>query len=89
VLTGVGGLLGVGCGFLVGPAVRTVRDLALRLFPEMMSALPPVIMELQPRIAWWSIIASLAISISVGVIFGLYPAMRAAYMDPIEALRHE
>jgi len=89
VLTGVGGLLGVGCGFLVGPAVRTVRDLAQRLFPDMMSALPPVIMELQPRIAWWSIIASLIIAIGVGVIFGLYPAMRAAYMDPIEALRHE
>ncbi len=89
VLTGVGGLLGVGCGFLVGPAVRTVRDLAQRLFPDMMSALPPVIMELQPRISWWSIIASLIISIGVGVIFGLYPAMRAAYMDPIEALRHE
>jgi len=64
--------------------VRTVRDLAQRLFPDMMSALPPVIMELQPRIAWWSIIA-----IGAGVIFGLYPAMRAAYMDPIEALRHE
>ena len=89
VLTGVGGLSGVGCGFLVGPAVRTVRDLAQRRFPDMMSALPPVIMELQPRIAWWSIIASLIIAIGVGVIFGLYPAMRAAYMDPIEALRHE
>ena len=55
----------------------------------MMSALPPVIMELEPRIAWWSIAASLIIAIGVGVVFGLYPAMRAAYMDPIEALRHE
>jgi putative ABC transport system permease protein len=89
VLTGVGGLLGVGCGFLVGPVVRTGRDLAQRLFPDMMSALPPVIMELQPRIAWWSIAASLVISIGVGVVFGIYPALRAAYMDPIEALRHE
>ena len=89
VLTGIGGLLGVGCGFLVGPAVRTVRETALRLFPDMMSALPSVIMELQPRIAWWSIAASLFISIGVGVVFGIYPALRAAYMDPIEALRHE
>lgn len=89
VLTSVGGLLGVGCGFLVGPAVRTARELALHLFPDMVSALPSVIMELEPRIAWWSIAASLFISIGVGVVFGIYPALRAAYMDPIEALRHE
>jgi putative ABC transport system permease protein len=89
VLTGVGGMLGVGCGFLVGPVVDAIRDLAQRLLPDAMAALPPVIMDLQPRIAWWSIGVSLIISIGVGVMFGLYPAFRAAYMDPIEALRHE
>ena len=36
-----------------------------------------------------SIFLSLGVSIGVGVLFGLYPARRAARLDPIEALRHD
>ena len=40
-------------------------------------------------VRFWSVVLGLALAVTVGVGFGLYPARRAARLDPVEALRHE
>jgi putative ABC transport system permease protein len=86
VLTAGGGLLGVLFGLSVGPLFQTVRAGLAMMSPDL---LPPIVHTLEPRIAPWSVVLSLFISLGVGLIFGVYPARQAAHMDPIEALRHQ
>jgi putative ABC transport system permease protein len=46
-------------------------------------------LRLQSGVPMWSAVLACAVSIAIGLGFGLYPANRAARMDPVEALRHE
>jgi len=55
------------------------------LFASAIAAISP----LPARVTLWSIMLALGLGAGVGVLFGVYPAHRAALMDPINALRAE
>jgi putative ABC transport system permease protein len=65
-------------GGLGGTIVGLMLPLSVRLFTDYAIPISP-----------WSIVAALAISVIVGVIFGTVPATRAAQMDPVESLKYE
>ncbi len=69
----VGGLIGLGVG---------------RVLVECMKHIPAAQLE-QAFIPAWAAALSLAFSSGVGIAFGFFPALKAARLDPIEALRHE
>ncbi len=70
-------VLSVGGG-LAGIAL----GLAIPLIVERYANMPTIVTFQAPLLAF-------GISAGIGIIFGLYPAWRAANMDPVEALRHE
>jgi putative ABC transport system permease protein len=86
VQTSIGGM----CGVIVGLGTVFVVPMiwkwlaAMKMFTGVF-ARPTLPAEVNVP----SIFLSLGVSIVVGVLFGLYPAWRAAKLDPIEALRHD
>ena len=73
VLCFVGGLVGVGFGQLLTMAIANIPKVELDM----------------AFIPWWAIGLSFGFAGSVGIFFGMFPAIKAARLDPIEALRHE
>lgn len=67
-LTGFGGLIGLGIGYLLTFVVAL-------FFPS--------------YVPWWAPPMGFGASVMIGIIFGLFPAWKAARLDPIEALRYE
>lgn len=67
-LTGFGGLVGLGIGYLLTFAVAA-------FFPS--------------YVPWWAPPMGFSASVVIGIIFGLFPAWKAARLDPIESLRYE
>ncbi len=56
------------------------------LVTMLVSALVPA---LPSQVPGWALLAGLLVSVSVGVFFGVWPAFKAANLDPVEALRYE
>ncbi len=77
----LGGLFGVTLGWLIGQALTWGTTIYLRR-----QDLPAVKISYVP---WWLAASAIVFAVIVSLIAGLYPAARAARLNPVEALRYE
>jgi putative ABC transport system permease protein len=67
-----------GSGGVIGVILSLLISFVLRTTHLLPSAVPV-----------WAVLLALTVASSVGLFFGIYPAMKAARLDPVEALRYE
>ena len=89
VMTTIGGIFGILGGLACPFLVLQLRRFLETASPSIMKALPEVVQSANPVVLPWSILLAFGISVAIGIAAGLYPAKRAAAMDPVVALRHE
>jgi len=77
----LGGIVGVVLGWTIGQLINFGTNIYLRR-----QSLPP---EHFWAVPWWLVAGAILFSAGVSLISGLYPAGRAARLDPVQALRYE
>jgi putative ABC transport system permease protein len=76
-----GGVVGVALGWTIGRIINLGTNVYLKR-----QHFPPEQIWFVP---WWLVLSAVAFSIIVSLVSGLYPASRAARLDPVQALRYE
>ncbi len=77
----MGGIVGVLFGWAIGRAINGGTNIYLR--SQQMPS------ETFWAVPWWLVVGAITFSIVVSLISGMYPASRAAKLDPVQALRYE
>ena len=82
---GVMGLVGGVFGVLLGWAIGRAIQLATMIYLKRQGMNPPNIWS----VPWWLVLGAIGFSVVISLASGIYPASRAARLDPVEALRYE
>jgi putative ABC transport system permease protein len=82
---GVMGLAGGVFGVLLGWAIGRAIQFATMIYLKRQGMNPPNIWS----VPWWLVLGAIAFAVVVSLASGIYPASRAARLDPVEALRYE